>query len=158
MLCFFSPLVQLVPTLQRGNAYCVAPAARTIITLILLILSSTSIADPSKNVILQISENSIDKVDSALDAALALKAHYQTDILIVAYGAGIRPFHWTTPLPIAAKIKQARQLGIRIAICEKSMRQSQLRPSDMFEHISYVPAGVPEIIEKQYLGWAYLRL
>ncbi|MGN7611937.1 DsrE family protein [Magnetococcales bacterium HHB-1] len=122
---------------------------------------STSATSEKRQVILQISENSIDKVAFSLNAALFLSKKYGTkhiDLLIVAYGDGILPFRWETPIPIRERIQKAYQSGIRIAISETSMRKRDLLPSDMRPEIDYLEFAEGEILEKQYLGWAYLRL
>ncbi|MCP4701048.1 MAG: hypothetical protein GY862_29970 [Gammaproteobacteria bacterium] len=114
-----------------------------------------------KNLVMQISEDSMDKAAFSLNAAIFLKNHYgkeNIEVLIVAYGKGVLPFRWEAPIPIVEKIKQARALGVRIALSEKSMRKRKLRPSDMRPEVDYVRFGEGEIIEKRYLGWVYLRL
>jgi intracellular sulfur oxidation DsrE/DsrF family protein len=37
------------------------------------------------------------------------------------------------------------------------MRNQKLTKSDMLNGISYVPAGVVEIMSRQQQGWAYIR-
>lgn len=115
---------------------------------------------PTTQLVIQISENSIDKVDYALNSARFLQEHYGKngiDILIVAYGEGVRPFNVFTPMPIANKIKKITQQGVRIALCEQAMRRRNMRPSDMHPKVDFVRSGVVEIIEKRKLGWVYIR-
>ena len=44
-----------------------------------------------------------------------------------------------------------------VVACENTMRGMKLGKSDMLSHVSYVPAGVVEIMQKQQQGWAYIR-
>jgi uncharacterized protein len=41
--------------------------------------------------------------------------------------------------------------------CENTMTALKLTPADMNPAISYVPAGVVEIMKRQSEGWAYVR-
>ena len=44
-----------------------------------------------------------------------------------------------------------------VVACENTMRAQKITKDDMLPAISYVPAGVTEIMKKQGEGWAYLR-
>ena len=46
---------------------------------------------------------------------------------------------------------------MKVLACENTMRAQKLTRDDMHPAISYVPAGVTEIMKKQGEGWAYLR-
>lgn len=123
--------------------------------------SVAAIEIEQKKLVMQISEDSMDKVAFSLNSAIFLKKYYgqeNIEVLIVAYGNGILPFRWEAPIPIVEKLKQAKALGIRIALSEESLRKRKLRPSDMRSEVDYVPFGESEIVEKQQLGWVYLRL
>lgn len=44
-----------------------------------------------------------------------------------------------------------------VVACENTMRAKKITKEDMLPAVSYVPAGVTEIMKKQGEGWAYLR-
>jgi uncharacterized protein len=77
------------------------------------------------------------------------------DIELVAYGPGIGMLKMDSP--VAARIADAGKAGVRVMACENTMRGQKLTKEDMTPGISYVPAGVTEIMKKQSEGWAYLR-
>lgn len=131
-----------------------------IVTMLCLSLPGYA-ADPIRyRVLLQVSEDSVDRLNLALNNAKNLADAFgpkNIDIEIVVFGAGVQTLKYYAPFPIADKIKQATAEGVRIVVCEKAMRAVKLRPSDMLEQVRYVPSGVAELVEKQTLGWSYIR-
>lgn len=129
---------------------------------IFLILPFTNEAakTPRYQLLLQVSEDSIDKLNLALnnakDAQFAFGPN-NIEIEIVVFGPGVQTLKYYAPVPIADKIKQATYSGVRIVVCENAMRLAKLRPSDMLQEVRYIPSGVAEIIEKHTQGWTYVR-
>ena len=77
------------------------------------------------------------------------------DIEIVAYGPGIAMLKLESPA--AARLAEAMNDKVKVLACENTMRGQKLGKEEMQPGISYVPAGVTEIMKKQSEGWAYLR-
>jgi len=110
--------------------------------------------------LIQVSEDSIDKMVSALNTARNVQHIFgpeNIEVEIVAYGAGVKTLKYYAPIPIADKIKEVTTEGVRIVACEIAMRTNKLRPSDMLQEVRYVQSGVAEIVEKQTAGWSYIR-
>lgn len=76
-------------------------------------------------------------------------------IEIVAYGPGIGMLKFDAPTN--SRITDAAKAGVLIQACENTMRNQKLVRADMHPSITYVPAGVTQIIKRQQEGWAYLR-
>lgn len=113
-----------------------------------------------QHLLIQVSEDSIEQLMAALNAAKFVQEQYgapNIDIEIVVFGPGVQTLKYYAPKPIPERVKQEKYNGIRILVCDYSMRAAKLRPSDMLREVSYVPSGVVEIMEKQKLGWAYIR-
>ena len=133
--------------------------------LIALILSLTSLstvaAEQVKHrLLIQVSEDSVERLMAALNAAKFVQDQYgapNVEIEIVVFGPGVQTLKYYAPKPVPDRVKQAKYNGIRIVACDYSMRAAKLRPSDMLREISYVPSGVVEIMEKEQLGWSYIR-
>lgn len=132
-----------------------------IFTLTLLISTACWSAEaPHYKLLLQISEDSMDKLSLALNNAKNAQNAFgaeNIEIEIVVFGAGIQTLKYYTPSPLRERVKQATYNGVRIVICENAMRSANLRPSDMLEEVKYVPSGVAEIVEKHNLGWTYVK-
>ncbi len=77
------------------------------------------------------------------------------DIEIVAYGPGIGMLKLESPT--GARVADAMKANVKVVACENTMRGQKLTQADMLPAVSYVPAGVTEIMKKQGEGWAYLR-
>ncbi len=76
-------------------------------------------------------------------------------IEIVAYGPGIGMLKFDAPTN--SRVTDAAKAGVLIQACENTMRNQKLVRADMHPNVTYVPAGVTQIIKRQQEGWAYLR-
>ena len=77
------------------------------------------------------------------------------EIELVAYGPGINMLKADSP--VKARIAVALKSGAIVNACQYSMSGMKLVPADMAPDITYVPAGVVEVMRKQQQGWAYIR-
>lgn len=77
------------------------------------------------------------------------------DVEIVAYGPGIAMLKGDSS--VAQRVSAALKTGVKVMACENTMNAQHLAHADMLPNISYVPAGVVELILKQQQGYAYIR-
>ena len=125
--------------------------------LIALLLPVLAFAQGYK-VVIHVSDNDPAKWNLALNNARNIQADLgagNVEIEIVAYGPGIGMLKLESPA--GSRIADAAKAGIKVTACENTMRGQKLTKDDMLAGISYVPAGVTEIMKKQHEGWAYLR-
>lgn len=117
-----------------------------------------SAAAKRQGIVIQVSDNDPAKWNLALNNAKNLQDDVgaaNVDIEIVAYGPGIGMLKLESPT--GSRIADAAKAGVKVTACENTMRGQKLTKDDMLTGISYVPAGVTEIMKKQHEGWAYLR-
>ena len=115
-------------------------------------------AQKRHKIVIQVSDSDPAKWSLALNNARNLQDDVgaaNVDIAIVAYGPGIGMLKLESPT--AARVAEAMKSNVRVVACENTMRGQKLTKDDMLPAISYVPAGVTEIMTKQGQGWAYLR-
>jgi hypothetical protein len=113
---------------------------------------------PRDQVVIQVSDNVPAKWTLALNNAKNMQdaiGKDKVDIEIVAYGPGIDMLKMESEAGV--RIDKAIGEGIKILACQNTMKAQKLTQSDMLPSVSYVPAGVVEIIRKEKQGWAYLR-
>jgi uncharacterized protein len=109
-------------------------------------------------VVFQVSDGDAAKWNLALNNAKNVQQELGADkveIEIVAYGPGIGMLK--ADATISNRVIEAAQSGIKIVACENTMINQKLTKADMNPNISYVPAGVVELMRLHSLGWAYIR-
>jgi len=109
------------------------------------VVVQVSEADPAR---WNLALNNVQNLQDELGAA-------NVTVEIVAYGPGIAmlKFDATTN----SRVSEAIKSGVTVQACENTMRNQKLVRADMHPNVSYVPAGVVQIIKRQQQGWAYLR-
>jgi intracellular sulfur oxidation DsrE/DsrF family protein len=116
-------------------------------------------AAPQRNrVVIQVSDGDTSKWNLALNNARNLQSdlgEHNVEIEIVAYGPGIGMLKLDSP--VANRIGEAKNAGVKVMACENTMKGQKLVRADMLSGIDYVGAGVVEIMQRQQEGWAYLR-
>jgi intracellular sulfur oxidation DsrE/DsrF family protein len=137
-----------------------AGAATAVATFLIASHAQSTLATGTKRqgIVIQVSDNDPAKWNLALNNAKNLQDDVgaaNVDIEIVAYGPGIGMLKLESPT--GARIADAAKAGVKVTACENTMRGQKLTKDDMLGGISYVPAGVTEIMKKQHEGWAYLR-
>ena len=109
------------------------------------VVFQVSDADPAK---WNLALNNIKNVQSDLGTA-------NTEVEIVAYGPGIGMLK--ADAVIANRVIDAMAQGVKVVACENTMTNQKIKREDMIDKISYVKAGVVELMQKQREGWAYIR-
>jgi intracellular sulfur oxidation DsrE/DsrF family protein len=133
-------------------------AGATAAFIMLLPAYAQSTGAKRQGIVIQVSDNDPAKWNLALNNARNLQDDVgaaNVEIEIVAYGPGINMLKLESPT--GSRIADAAKAGIKVTACENTMRGQKLTKDDMLAGISYVPAGVTEIMKKQHEGWAYLR-
>jgi len=144
----------------------VGVAARTVAVLAAVgILSATvshaqgqPAAAQRARVVIQVSDSDQGKWNLALNNAKNIQTDLgatNVDIEIVTYGPGIDMLKLDSP--VGGRIGEASTAGVKVIACENTMRGQKLTRADMLNGISYVPAGVVELMSRQQQGWAYIR-
>jgi uncharacterized protein len=109
-------------------------------------------------VVFQVSDNDAGKWNLALNNAKNVQQELGADkveIEIVAYGPGIGMLK--ADATTSNRVDDATKSGIKIVACENTMNNQKLTKADMNANISYVPAGVVELMRLHSEGWAYIR-
>lgn len=93
-------------------------------------------------------------LNNARDAQAELGAD-KVELEIVAYGPGFNMLKMEAA--IANPVSDAIKSGISIVVCQNTMTNLKIVKSDMNPSVSYVPAGVVQLVKRQQQGWAYVR-
>lgn len=128
--------------------------------LLLTACAQTSRADPGsrQKLVIQVSDAEASKWNLALNNAKNVQDDLgaaNVDIEIVAYGPGINMIKFDSAAN--SRISEAIKAGISVVACENTMRNLKVSRSDIIGGVTYVPAGVVQIMRRQGEGYAYIR-
>jgi intracellular sulfur oxidation DsrE/DsrF family protein len=116
-------------------------------------------AQPVKNrALFQVTDNDPARWNMILNNMINLKEGVGSEgveIELVAYGPGIGMLKADSI--VGNRVGEALAAGVKVVACENTMKGRKLARKDMQDGISYVPAGVVELVQKQQQGYAYLR-
>ena len=116
-----------------------------------------SAAGPNR-VVIQVSDNDPAKWNLALNNAKNLQADLgasNVEIEIVAYGPGLNMVKAGSA--VAPRIDEAVLGGTKINACENTMHAQKVTRDQILPGVTYVSAGVVEIMKRQQEGWSYIR-
>jgi hypothetical protein len=122
------------------------------------VVARSAAAGAKHKVIFQVSDNDPRKWNLALNNVKNVQDDLGKDnveVELVAYGPGLAILKLESE--VANRISDALGQGVKIVACENTMTNTKTKRADMLPNISYVKAGVVELIEKQQQGWAYIR-
>ncbi len=126
---------------------------------VLFLLTGTALAEtPRYKLLLQVTEDSTDKLRIALNHAKHVQdtlGRENVAIELVAWGPGVRTLRYYTPLD--DELKEMHHRGVRIVACEKSLYAAKLKRTDLIRtfNLATVPSGLAEIVVRQSEGWVY---
>ncbi len=86
-----------------------------------------------------------------------LRAHWpKAKIEVVLYNNGIDYLMSAKSKHIAA-ISELKSMDISFMVCENTMKQRKILVSELLPEAQIVAAGIAEIVEKQEMGWSYIK-
>ena len=139
------------------NAGALAFFRKALLSAALLALSAGAAMAQNK-VVFQVSDADVARWNLTMNNVRNVQQDLGADkvtIEIVAYGPGIGMLKLESPL--AQRIADALGQRVHVVACENTMTVQKITRADMLPNISYVPAGVVELMQKQQQGYAYIR-
>jgi len=125
----------------------------------LVFFSPAVLADMARQgVVIQVSDDSPKTWNQSLNVVKNLQSAYgkdKVDIEVVVFGMGSGMLKLESPL--VNRIDEALDSGVKVVMCENTMKGQKLTKDDMHPKIGFVPAGAVEIVEKQKQGWGGIR-
>lgn len=125
-----------------------------------LLPATAQIASTDKpyKVVFQVSDADPAKWNLALNNARNVQLDLGREnvaIEIVAYGPGLGML--TMDSTVGPRVSEALESGVSVVACENTMHGRKLSRQDMLPNISYVLAGVVELMNRQKEGYTYIR-
>lgn len=83
--------------------------------------------------------------------------HWPTaEIEVVCYNNGI-DYILSAKSKHSKAIADLKNKGVHFMACQNTMNQRNIKPEDLLPDVEIVPAGIAEIVEKQEMGWSYIK-
>ena len=117
-----------------------------------------SIGEPRK-VVLQLSSGDPGTMNDVLNNAVNIQKFYGMDrvsIAVIVYGAGMEALYAETS-PVRERVTSLQQYGLEFVGCGNTMDATDHEPKDLIDGVSWVEAGIAEIIERKLDGWSVIR-
>lgn len=115
--------------------------------------------DEPRKIMLQLSSDDPQKVNDILYNAINLQKYYGMDnvrIRIVAFGQGMRALY-AADSPVRERIESLLKYEVEFVGCGNTMDATQHSPADLIPGVSWVQAGIAEIVEGGLRGWVYIH-
>lgn len=127
--------------------------------------AQTVLADPPpsmeepRKIILQLSSADPKKMNDILYNAINLQKFYGMDnvqIRIIAYGRGMEALY-SKESPVRERVESLLKYDVEFIGCGNTMDATQHTPDDLIPGVSWVQAGIAEIVESRLRGWIYIH-
>ena len=141
-------------------------AKAAIALLVMIMISAPAVAGGSHKLVLQISDDSPQKMNTVMNVAANVSRHYaergeEIDIKIVAFNKGLHMLRTDTS-PVAKRLTNfaASMTNVKFQACgntRSAMAKKSGKQVPLFEFAQVVPAGVVSIIELDEKGYTVVR-
>lgn len=127
--------------------------------------AETGFADPKpdfdnpRKIMLQLTSGDSRDMNNILWNAINLQKFYGMDnvrIAIIGWGDGMKAFY-EKDSPVAERIKSQLKYEIEFVGCGNTMTATHRSPDELIQGVTYVTAGIAEVVERQLKGWIYVR-
>jgi len=128
-----------------------------VLAAVLSLAAGITMADGKRGLILQVSDNDPKVWNQTLNNAMNVvnELGKEVEIEIVAYGPGLNMLKIDSE--VNNRLNEAHKKGITLAACGNTMKKAKVTAKDLHGDVKVVKAGVVEIIDKHYAGWAYVK-
>jgi intracellular sulfur oxidation DsrE/DsrF family protein len=59
--------------------------------------------------------------------------------------------------PYYDRLKELKSMGVKLVLCNNTLKGVGLKKDDLIEGVELVPSGVGELVKKQAEGWSYIK-
>ena len=109
-----------------------------------------------RKIVIQIYDSDLKKVDHNLSTMYNILKEYPEEslkIVVVAYGNGVRSLKKDYDQRSLTRIKSLMEYDVEFIVCRNTMETMKWTEDDFIDDVSYVQAGIVELIERQVAGY-----
>ncbi len=112
--------------------------------------------DAPRQIIMKLNMSDVKEVNHMLGTIYNLLKDYPSDTLkveVIAYGPGMRALKKDYDTHTLSRIRSLMEYEVDFIGCRNTMDTMKWTEKDFIDNITYVQAGIAEVIEKQVEGW-----
>jgi intracellular sulfur oxidation DsrE/DsrF family protein len=135
-----------------------APAARAQ-------MRETPLAEPKpsleapRRILVALSESDPARANAVFSNIINIQAFYGQDLvqlMVVAYGPGVRHLI-AAESQVAERVASLAAYEVEFVACNATLETLGVPPEAVLPKVAVVQNGLPEIVERQLMGWVVLR-
>ncbi|TLP36325.1 DsrE family protein [Arcobacter arenosus] len=133
-----------------------------VILLTVFSFAESTFSDPQptfenpRKVAIQLYDSDLKKVDHNLSTIYNILKEYPEEslkVVVIAYGNGVRALMKNYDQKALTRIKSLMEYDVEFIICRNTMETMKWTEDDFIDDVSYVQAGIVEVIERQISGY-----
>lgn len=112
--------------------------------------------DNPRKVAIQLYDSNLDKVNHNLSTIYNIQKEYPSEgleVVVIAYGNGVRALKKDYDKKTLARIRSLMDYEVEFIVCKNTMETMKWTEDDFIDDVSYVQAGIVELIERQVAGY-----
>ena len=102
-------------------------------------------------------KDSINHLLSYVNNVMKFYRPENSEFAIVAYSQGIKALLKSQDKMIIKRIEALMTYDVEFIICGNTMRTLKVKDTEVLHDVEKVTAGLVELIERQKMGWTYIR-
>lgn len=124
--------------------------------------SASTFSDPQptfenpRKIVIQLYDSEINKINHNLSTIYNILKEYPSEslkIVVVAYGNGMRALKKDYDKNTLTRIQSLMEYDVEFIGCRNTMESMKWKDDDFLDDVSFVQAGIVELIERQVNGY-----
>ena len=112
--------------------------------------------DSPRKVAIQLYDSDINKVNHNLSTIYNILKEYPEEslkVIVISYGNGVRALKKDYDKNTLTRISSLMEYDVEFIVCKNTMETMKWTENDFIDDVSYVQAGIVELVEKQVEGY-----
>lgn len=112
--------------------------------------------DEPRKVAIQLYDSNLDKVNHNLSTIYNILKEYPEEslkVVVIAYGNGVRALKKDYDENTLTRINSLMEYDVEFIVCKNTMETMKWTQDDFIDDVSYVQAGIVELVERRVAGY-----
>lgn len=112
--------------------------------------------DEPRKVAIQLYDSDLEKVNHNLSTIYNILKEYPEEslkVVVIAYGNGVRALKNDYDKATLTRINSLMEYDVEFIVCRNTMETMKWTEKDFIDDVSYVQAGIVELVERQVAGF-----